>query len=387
MMPLPEGMTELGVAGMLGGRRFTYTRKNGHLISAEADFCITGTVDPLRTLPEGPFGDHLGYYSMVHGNPVLKVEHVYHREGAVWPFTVVGRPPQEDSIFGELVHELTGPLIPTEIPGLKAIHAVDAAGVHPLMLAIGSERYVPYRSRKPMETLTLANALLGYGQCSLAKYLVIASHEDNPALKVTDIGRFFMHVLQRVRWQKDLHFQTCTTMDTLDYTGSGLNTGSKVVIAAAGEKKRDLPDRLPDSLSLPFGFDDPLLVMPGVITVKGPACVDREEGRKQQRMFCEHCRESGQLKEFPLIVLVDDSRFAAGNLENFLWVTFTRSDPASDIDGTDAFMKDKHWGCGDTLVIDARSKPHHAPPLEEDPDTVKKVDALGAPGGPLHGII
>src|SRR5262249_41244860 len=173
---------------------------------AGADCDISGRVDPDKHLPEGPFGDHLGYYSLAHPFPVLNVDHVWHRNGAIWPFTVVGRPPQEDTMFGEIIHELTGPVIPTVIPGLHAVHAVDAAGVHPLLLAIGSERYVPYSNqRKPQELLTIANAILGQGQLSLAKYLFIAAKEDNPELDIHDIPAFFQHMLERVDWRKDLH--------------------------------------------------------------------------------------------------------------------------------------------------------------------------------------
>lgn len=133
VMPLPEGMPELAFAGLLGGHRIPMVCRAGELpIPAEADFCISGTLDLHNTLPEGPFGDHLGYYSLVHDFPFLKVERVLHRDGAIWPFTSVGRPPQEDTTFGAFIHELTGPLIPTVIPGVKAVHAVDAAGVHPL---------------------------------------------------------------------------------------------------------------------------------------------------------------------------------------------------------------------------------------------------------------
>ncbi|TXT22326.1 MAG: 3-polyprenyl-4-hydroxybenzoate decarboxylase-like protein [Planctomycetota bacterium] len=237
VMPLPEGMSELTFAGALGGRRVRMVRpSDGTLpISAEADFCIVGTVDPSGLKPEGPFGDHLGYYSLTHDFPVLKVEKVFHRNGAIWPFTVVGRPPQEDTSFGEIIHEITGPIIPTVIAGVKAVHAVDAAGVHPLLLAIGSERYVPYAAqRTPQELLTCANAILGQGQLSLAKYLLIVAAEDDSQLDIHDIAAFFRHVLQRVDWRTDLHFQTQTTIDTLDYTGHGFNAGSKLVIAAAG---------------------------------------------------------------------------------------------------------------------------------------------------------
>src|SRR5262249_6310856 len=211
-----------------------------------------------KQLPEGPFGDHLGYYSLAHPFPVLSVERVWHRKDAIWPFTVVGRPPQEDTTFGKLIHELTGPVIPTVVHGVHAVHAVDAAGVHPLLLAIGSERYVPYAPRrKAQELLTSANALLGQGQLSLAKYLLIVAREDNPDLDIHDIPAFLRHLLERMDWQTDLHFQTATTIDTLDYSGTGLNEGSKVVIAAVGLARRTLSTALPADLRLPAGFSNP----------------------------------------------------------------------------------------------------------------------------------
>ncbi len=241
VMPLPEGLSEAAFAGTLGNRRFRYFYdKEGFCISADADFVITGTVMPHENKPEGPFGDHLGYYSLKHPFPLLKVHQVYHRKDAIWSFTVVGRPPQEDTSFGALIHEIAGAAIPQEIPGLHEVNAVDAAGVHPLLFAIGSERYTPYANEgKPQEILTIANHILGKGQLSLAKYLFIAAKEDNPELNINDIAGFLRHMLQRVDLTRDLHFYTNTTIDTLDYSGSGLNAGSKVVIAAAGEIKRE----------------------------------------------------------------------------------------------------------------------------------------------------
>ena len=378
VMPLPEGLPELAFAGLLGGRRLTMVQPEGLPFPAEADFVLTGTIDPTQTKPEGPFGDHLGYYSLAHPFPVMKVEKVYHRRDAVWPFTVVGRPPQEDTAFGELIHELTGPAIPSVIPGLHAVHAVDAAGVHPLLLAIGSERYVPYAGRRtPQELLTTASAILGQGQLSLAKYLFIVAKEDEPTLDIHDIPAYFRHVLERVDWEADLHFHTRTTMDTLDYSsGMGLNAGSKVVIAAAGPKRRDLGTALPSELKLPEGFALPRVVMPGVLAIQAPrsASIDRL------------CDSLASLRSFPLIAVVDDSEFTARTLNNFVWVVFTRSDPANDIHGVEAFVDRKHWGCRGSLVIDARLKPHMPPPLESDPAVVRRVDALFARGGPLHGI-
>ncbi len=390
VMPLPEGMPELAFAGLLGGHRLEMVCRPGeHPIPAEADFCITGTIDPERTLPEGPFGDHLGYYSLAHDFPVLRVEQVWHRPDAIWPFTTVGRPPQEDTTFGAFIHELTGDLIPQVLPGVKAVHAVDAAGVHPLLLAIGSERYIPYsREREPREILTIANAILGQGQLSLAKYLWICAHEDAPELDIHDIPGFLRHMLERVDWRRDLHFQTCTTIDTLDYSGEGLNRGSKVVIAAVGEKRRELPTELTADLRLPERFTSPRICLPGILAVQGPPCtLSRECDDIDMAAFCDFFAGRSDLAAFPLVVIVDDSEFTARTLNNFLWVTFTRSNPATDIYGVGAATRCKHWGCAGPLAIDARTKPHHAPPLIDDPGIEKRVDALGAAGGPLHGII
>jgi 4-hydroxy-3-polyprenylbenzoate decarboxylase len=256
---------------------------------------------------------------------------------------------------------------------------VDAAGVHPLLLAIGSERYVPYAAeRRPQELLTQANAILGQGQLSLAKYLFIVAGEDDPQLDIHDIPAFFRHVLERVDWARDLHFQTRTTIDTLDYSGTGLNSGSKVVMAAAGPVKRTLPTEVPSGISLPDGFRDARVCLPGVLTVGGADV----QGRFASALTGDH-----PLGQFPLIVLVDDSEFTARTLNNFLWVAFTRSNPAADIDGGEAFIDQKHWGCRGPLVIDARIKPHHAPPLVPDTAVSRRVDRLGAPGGALHGIL
>jgi len=390
VMPLPEGLPELAFAGLLGGHRLPLVTPPGCLpIPAEADFCLTGTVNPHHTLPEGPFGDHLGYYSLAHDFPVLKVDTVYHRPGAVWPFTTVGRPPQEDSTFGAFIHELTGPVVPMLVPGVHAVHAVDAAGVHPLLLAIGSERYMPYAERhKPQELLTQANALLGQGQLSLAKYLFIAAGEDAPDLSVKDLPGFFHHVLERVDWRRDLHFQTCTTVDTLDYSGQELNEGSKVVIAAAGPICRELPSEIPEGIGLTEGCGDPRLVLPGILAVKGPPC-RRERGTSAPDMedFCRTIPPDNPLNRFPLVVVSDDSDWMSRSLDNFLWATFTRSDPATDIYGVGSSEISKHWGCDGALVIDARRKPHYPPDLAPDPAIERRVDALGAAGGPLHGII
>ncbi len=390
VMPLPEGMSELTFAGALAGQRIPMIRQAPtQAIYAEADFCIVGTVDPERLLPEGPFGDHLGYYSLAHDFPVLNVEKVYHRDDAIWPFTVVGRPPQEDTIFGELIHELTGPVIPTVLPGVQAVNAVDAAGVHPLLLAIGSERYVPYQpTTAPQEILIQANAILGQGQMSLAKFLWIIDRACDPSLDVNDIEKFLIRCLERVDWTRDLHFQTRTTIDTLDYSGSGFNAGSKVVIAAAGPQQRELPVAIESDFRLPDRFTNPAMALRGVVCLEGPRW--NEETGDSTRCVQEFCHRMQAIQPghpFPLLVIVDDSEFCCRSLSNFLWVVFTRSNPARDIHGIDSFVEDKHWGCRGSLVINARIKSHHAPPLIEDPAVSARVDALASRGGPLSRFL
>jgi len=351
VMPLPEGMSELSFAGILSGRNFRYAKKDGYTISADADFVICGELYPDDVKAEGPFGDHLGYYSLKHDFPVLKIHKVYAKENAIWPFTVVGRPPQEDSQFGALIHEITGKAIEQEIPGLKAVNAVDDAGVHPLLLAVGSERYTPYNpTKQPQELLTIANHILGTGQMSLAKYLFICDEENGT--NVNNEKEYFTHFLERVNWKRDLHFHTKTTMDTLDYSGDGLNEGSKVVVAAAGEVKRKLLESLPN-LELSNGFSNPQLVSNGNLVMEG----------KGEMKDLISSLEKQNLEGIALITLVDDATFSSQNFSNWLWVSFTRSNPANDIYGLNAEYKNKHFSCT-VPIIDARIKVYHAPVLE-----------------------
>ncbi len=432
VMPLPEGMSELTFAGALGGRRIGMVRRTDSLpVYADADFAICGTVVPNGKedsspvmKPEGPFGDHLGYYSLQHPFPVLKVDHVYHRSDPIWAFTVVGRPPQEDTRFGELIHDLTGPVIPSVLPGVKGVNAVDASGVHPLLLAIGSERYMPFLAEpRPQEILTQANAILGQGQLSLAKFLWIADvgcwQDEASALHdLHEIKPFFTQMLSRTDWRRDLHFLTETTIDTLDYSGDRLNVGSKLIVAAAGPKRFELEKELPAQIgTLPDGFREPRVVTSGVVALSAPKlpkptfdydAVRRGDFSGEQmeskslgdalsgasedlQRFCRQLPIDHPLCQFRIILLVDDSSFLATTngpqgINNFLWATFTRANPAADIAGVGSFVDRKHWGCRGPLVIDARIKPHHAPILEEDPEVTSKIEAMAVNGGPLDGL-
>ena len=372
VMPLPEGLSEATFAGALGGRRFRYTYKDGFCVSTDADFVITGTVQPQQNKPEGPFGDHLGYYSLQHDFPLMKVHKVYARKNAIWPFTVVGRPPQEDTSFGQLIHSITGSALQNEIPGLIEVNAVDAAGVHPLLLAIGSERYTPYTpATQPAEILTIANHILGTGQLSLAKFLFITADATN-SIDTHHIEKYFTFLLERINLKRDIHFYTNTTIDTLDYSGTSINSGSKVVFAANGVVKRKLGNTLPNCLVDLAGK----LVMPGVVAIQTNAFTTYDSAHIELENINAHLKKfENELDQLPVIVLCDDAAFTAEKLNNFLWVTFTRCNPSHDIYGVNSFTENKHWGCS-SVIFDARIKPHNAPALVLDEKVERSVDEI-----------
>jgi 4-hydroxy-3-polyprenylbenzoate decarboxylase len=397
VMPLPEGMSEMNFAGVLAGKRFGYTYVDGFCVSTDADFVITGEVFPGENKPEGPFGDHLGYYSLQHPFPVMKVHKVYARKNAIWAFTVVGRPPQEDTSFGQLIHHITGSAVSNEIPGLKEVHAVDAAGVHPLLLAIGSERYTPFlENKKPAEILTIANHILGTGQLSLAKFVWITAEakkskgnnsKDTNSLEnkttgisvndsnvkpldINNIPEFLAYMLSRMDFSNDLHFYTNTTMDTLDYSGDGLNSGSKLVLAAYGDIRRKLATAIPENITALNA--NASLIMPGVIAVNAAAATIhsiQEKLKGQGETLLEH-------DGIAMIIITEDATWMAAEFNNFIWAAFTRTNPSNDIEGVDSYINNKHWGCKGPLIFDATIKKHHAPAVVKDNEVEKKVNAI-----------
>ena len=396
IMPLPEGLSEFTFAGMLAGHTAKYVWDDGYYLPAEADFVIAGRVRKDILMNEGPFGDHLGYYSLEHDFPVMEVDHVYHRKDAIWHFSVVGRPPMEDSSFGYLISEIVRDLTPTEFPGVRQVNAVDAAGVHPLLLAVGSERYMPFRpderddSRPPEELLTQANRLLGSGQTSLAKFLVIADGTADRSVDCHDEAAFLQHVLRRVDWRRDVHFYTNWTIDTLDYSGAGWNSGSKVVWAARGPARRQLSTATPYDMLGSLTAKHTTVPLPGVLAIEigaYPTGEDYAEAAKAEVEAFAKTVNPTLVDDFPLLLIVDDADFTAATLNNFLWVAFTRCNPSHDISGVAVEVENKHWGCAGPLIMDARVKPHHAPGLVTDPAVDKRVDKLFSKGGELYGVL
>ena len=370
VMPLPEGMSEMNFAGVLAGKRFGYTYKDGFCISTDADFVITGEVFPGENKPEGPFGDHLGYYSLRHPFPVMKVHKVYARKNAIWAFTVVGRPPQEDTSFGQLIHSMTGSAVSNEIPGLKEVHAVDAAGVHPLLLAIGSERYTPFlQNKKPAEILTIANHILGTGQLSLAKFVFITADDTNQ-ISTHEVPAYLQFLLERIDLTSDIHFYTKTTMDTLDYSGENLNAGSKVVIAAYGDVKRSLANSVPNEIQ--HLHVNAKLILPGIIALDAALINTKGLQEKLKGQGANLLNDQGVV----MFILTENPTWMAEDSNNFLWACFTRTNPSHDMEGVDSFIDQKHWGSNGPLIFDATIKKHHAPPVVKNAAIEKKVDVL-----------
>jgi 4-hydroxy-3-polyprenylbenzoate decarboxylase len=375
VMPLPEGMSEMNFAGVLAGKRFGYSYVDGFCISTDADFVITGEVFPGENKPEGPFGDHLGYYSLQHPFPVMKVHKVYARKNAIWAFTVVGRPPQEDTSFGQLIHSMTGSAVSNEIPGLKEVHAVDAAGVHPLLLAIGSERYTPYlQNKKPAEILTIANHILGTGQLSLAKFVFITADDSNQ-ISTHEVPAYLQFLLERIDLTSDIHFYTKTTMDTLDYSGENLNAGSKVVIAAYGDVKRSLASNVPEQIHQLNA--NAKLVLSGIIALDAALINTKGLQEKLKGQGANLLNELGVV----MLILTENPSWMAETINNFLWACFTRTNPSHDMEGVDSFIDQKHWGANGPLIFDATIKKHHAPPVEKNAAIEKRVDAILAKYG------
>ena len=181
---------------------------------------------------------------------------------------------------------------------------------------------------------------------------------------------------------RDIHFQTNTTIDTLDYSGTGLNTGSKVVFAAYGDQKRKLCQDIPEQLKDLGDFKNPSLVMPGIVAIEGPAFLSYEQAQKQLAELCSSIKAKGAMDTCPIIILCDDSSFMSCSLQNFLWSTFTRSNPSHDIYGVNSYYENKHWGC-DNMIIDARTKTHHAPPLIADASVERNIQRFFEKGASL----
>ncbi len=355
--PVPEDVPELVLASLLLGKRLDMVNDplGGHPLVSDVEFAIKGEVPPFLRKPEGPFGDHFGYNSLRHDYPVFQVNRLYHRKDAIYPATVVGRPRQEDYYIGDYLQELLSPLFPLVMTGVKQLKTFGDTGFHSLAAARVNNRY-------PREAFAAAMRILGEGQLSLTKFLIITDGD----LDVSDFPALWTHVLERVNWQSDLFVFDNVSQDTLDYTGPEVNKGSKAVLMGLGkEPVRSLPLKFQGAL--PEGCERPEAFLPGTLVLQ---CRDYEsEPELGERIAIE-----GGLSDWQVVMLVDDSRAATLNLKEFLWSFFTRFEPAGDIYGSSPQRRRFHTRLSAPVVFDCRMKPWYPPVLEVDDATRKKVD-------------
>jgi UbiD family decarboxylase len=356
--PLPENIPELVLASLLLGKKLEMVKNphGGHPLVAQAEFALTGIVPPHVRKPEGPFGDHYGYNSLQHDYPVFQIQHMYHRKNSVYPATVVGRPKQEDFFIGDFLQELLSPLFPLVMNSVRQLKTFGETGFHCLAAARVMDRY-------PREAFGAGLRILGEGQLSLTKFLILTDGSIN----VEDFPALWKHVLERADWSRDLFVFANVSQDTLDYTGPSVNKGSKAMLMGLGrEPIRDLPETF--NGSLPETLTGARVFLPGTLVVQGPAYETAPD-------LAEKTANWQGLGDWPVVVLVDDVKGATQNLQEFLWTLFTRFEPAADIHGAEQSVVRFHVGLRSPIVFDCRMKPWYTDVLEVDPDTRQKVDA------------
>ena len=354
--PLPENVPELLLASLLAGQRLRQVRGAGaHPIVADAEFALIGEVQPGVRRPEGPFGDHYGYYSLQHDYPVFTVKEIAHRADAIYPATVVGKPRQEDFFIGDLLQELLSPLFPVVMPAVETVWSYGETGYHSLAAAIVKQRYA-------REAMASAFRILGEGQLSLTKFLLVTDR----AVDVRNFKATLEHILARTRVESDLYVFSNLSMDTLDYTGPEVNKGSKGVWMGLGDPVRDLPREFVAG-EVPVGVADVRVYCGGCLVVQAPPY--QEETGAAARLAKEPA-----FAAWPLVVLSDDAARATRSDMNFLWTTFTRFEPAADIVAAEQRIVRNHVSYSGPVVIDARLKPWYPKELYCDPDTARLVD-------------
>jgi UbiD family decarboxylase len=366
--PLPENVPELVLASLLAGNKVRRCPGPGHHpLLADAEFALVGRVPAVERRPEGPFGDHYGYYSLRHDYPVFKVDHLSHRRDAIFPATVVGKPRQEDFFIGDLLQELLAPLFPLVMPAVESLWSYGETGYHSLAAAVVRQRY-------RREAMASAFRILGEGQLSLTKFLLVTDR----SVDLRDFRQTLEHVLERTRPETDLYVISNVSMDTLDYTGPEVNLGSKGVLLGLGDPVRSLP-REPQIAELPRGVDQVLPFCAGCLVVGGPAWKDEPEAAAR---LAAHPAFAG----WPLVVLTDEPRRAIASTINFLWTTFTRFEPAADIHAARTEVVRNHLSYTPPIVIDARMKPPYPDELFCDPDTAELVTSRWNEYFPSGGV-
>ncbi len=356
--PLPEDIPELMLASLLNDGKITTAQNplggGRHRLIAEAEFAICGSVGPHERRPEGPFGDHYGYYSLAHDYPVFRADAVFHRKDAIYPATVVGKPRQEDFFIGDYLQELLSPLFPLVMPGVRDLWSYGETGFHSLSAAVVKDRYA-------REGLSAGFRILGEGQLSLTKFLLLTDQPQD----LRDFKTLFEHILARAEWHRDLFIFSQTAFDTLDYASGKINHGSKAILMGFGEAKRELERKFKGET--PAGVTRAEVFCGGCIVIESSSYEnDKDLGERLAR--------SGKFDDWQVVIIHDNADFAKST-EKFLWATWTRFNPATDIYAKEVTVQNNHIGYTAPIIIDARMKPWYPKEVEPREDIVKLVDS------------
>ena len=360
IMPLPEGLDEVAFSGIVRGQRTPLTKaKTVDLkVPAHAEFIFEGIVKPGVRRLEGPFGDHFGHYSAAGDHPVFEMTRVTRRKNAIYPATVVGIPPQEDRYLGDAAQLALTPLMRLVRHEVKDMWAYYEAGFHNLLVVSVDSRY-------QREAIKTALGILGDGQLSLTKNLVLVGPDVNP--------RNYSEVLQAIRRnfdpEQDFHLIARTAADTLDFTGEALHKGSKMILdATVGEGGEGTPT----AVALPANIG---AIAPGIVKhrlVGKTLLVVQTSG--QGREVVEKLVDNPLLGGVKIVVAVSGD-VDIDDDENLLWGIFTRFDAVLDV----MFSKTEFRGLAPVysgvMGIDATWKQGYQKPLVMDPEIVKKVDS------------
>jgi 3-polyprenyl-4-hydroxybenzoate decarboxylase len=353
--PLPENVPEIMLASLIAGERLKVIPGHWpHPLIATAEFALIGDVAPRVRRAEGPFGDHYGYYSLEHDYPVFTVRTLARRRDALFPATVVGKPRQEDFFIGDLLQELLSPLFPLVMPAVEQLWSYGETGYHALAAAVVRQRY----SREAMAS---AFRILGEGQLSLTKFLLVT---DQP-VDLKDFPATLEHILARTHPETDLYVFSNLSMDTLDYSGPEVNKGSKGVWLGLGAPVRDLP-RVFSAAELPQGVSEVRVFCAGCLVVGVPPF-------ESEPAVAARVGSHRAFADWPLLVLTDEPARAARSSINFLWTTFTRFEPAADISAAATRVVRNHLAYSSPVIIDARRKPWYPAEVSCRPDIAATV--------------
>ncbi len=352
-----EGIDELAFAGFLRGTptRLARARTLAMRVPADAEFVLEGEVPAGERRPEGPFGDHFGHYSHAAPFPVFHLRDITHRERPIYQASVVGKPPQEDKYMGEAVQEMFTGVLKVLHPEIRDLWAYFEAGFHNLLVVSVGNRFAK-------EAKKTALGLMGTGQLSLTKAIILVDEDVNPR----DRAAVFEALARHFDPEEDFMLLPGVPLDTLDFTSFTMNLGSKMVLDAQskpGDAPAPLPPPPPDPRAAAPGVRASRLAWGGMLVVQVAS-----EGRATVEALIRR-PEYAALK---LIVAVSED-VPLEDDELLLWGIFTRFDCARDIVPARAESRGAWIACHGPLGIDATWKPGYPEPVASPPEVVARV--------------